>query len=258
MIRMLEVSRGSYHVGDGQTCEEFAQYQFGLVSVDENVSNFYEAIAIWSFSRLCILVVRQHSGPGATFRRALGQIITQGIMAYVFILGFATVSRLSLATFPIWTLRVLHLVDVNQSLLEGALIGMDFVGSCLAIWNIASFEKSCEELFVEVDFHAASKFISVKVLVSVSFFQGVLANLWAYYTNASLVERHLVQASFTVHEMLLLALWHGTSNCWGGSEGWYDKVGHNTFYTPQAGTYVHPGDGIDSHGSLTEALVHST
>ena len=51
-------------------------------------------------------------------------------------------------------------VEVTQ--LEGALTGMDFVGSCLAIWNIASFERSCEELLE--GFRVESKFISVKVL----------------------------------------------------------------------------------------------
>ena len=59
-------------------------------------------------------------------------------------------------------MKVLSLMAVEVTQLEGALTGMDFVGSCLAIWNIASFERSCEELLE--GFRVESKFISVKVL----------------------------------------------------------------------------------------------
>ena len=72
------------------------------------------------------------------------------------------VCRLSLAMFPVSALRLLALFSLEQGQLEGALVGMDLVGSCLAIWNIASFERSCAQLMH--DFHVEEKFISVKVL----------------------------------------------------------------------------------------------
>jgi len=85
--------------------------------------------------------------------------------------------------------------------------GAAFLASCLAIYNIVVFEHNLKEILSKDRFRPFEKFLSVKIMVSIAFFQdAALSILLGSVLNYHMVQINLCYASLICCEVLALSV----------------------------------------------------
>jgi len=98
--------------------------------------------------------------------------------------------------------------------------GAAFLASCLAIYNIVVFEHNLKEILSKDRFRPFEKFLSVKIMVSIAFFQdAALSILLGSVLNYHTVQINLCYASLICCEVLalsviVLAAWKPVDQDW--------------------------------------------
>jgi len=221
--RMWMLMTGTVYT-DKESYDEAKQLEMAYYETNYYVADLYEAIGLYSFSRLCVGSVRNvcmQGNWGETAQKLfvpLKKMTLFGVEAFAGTYAVIAIYHLTLSISESFGYDICDKYPVVCTF-DGYTVGAGFLASTLAIYNIISFEHNLEHYLK--DFQPTWKFWGAKVLVSLAFMQNkiIITMLVDWIKYYSLTQGQLFYSSLMCIECVFVALLH--MYAWNADAEWY-------------------------------------
>jgi len=200
--------------------------QRNAMEVDASTANYgladmYDAYALWCFGNLGMTVVDRvlKTDGSPEVLSILRHTLLFGVFAYCITQISGGLYNIIVACLNYLEAREVcpRCDSVGLCSLSGIFYGANFATSSIAIYNLFSFERKLHAALK--NFNPDWKFWSMKIPVSLAFFELIVLNLTAPLTGLTESQRNLVDATSKAYFMVLVAALN--TYAWRTSEEWY-------------------------------------
>lgn len=217
------------HEVDAETwkrSEEHANFEYAMLYA---VAQLYESMSMGEFVQLSLEAIQSHIRSSIKAINIKGEGVTQSFVQYhmlmLKVLNSLTLQGVNLFVFTCLLDAIYNFVVVHYVRLTGHVPtweatstqyigGMGFLSSSAAIMNVISVETT---LHAQMGFfRVAPKFLSVKIMVSIAYIQGLVIGVLSHQMSG--LHGKLLYSSLMCYEILGLSIFHWYA--WPTEEAW--------------------------------------